>query len=216
VRCASVVVVGVVTIAGIASALASPSLAADAPNALRPSSDFAQITDTNLRSMALFEEARKIILSPRCVNCHPAAERPTQTDQMRPHLPPITRGEKGFGVAGMPCSTCHHERNFEPARVPGHPQWHLAPRSMAWEGQTLGQICAQIKDPARNGGRSLAAVVHHMAEDSLVGWAWSPGADRTPAPGTQREFGALLQAWVESGAACPSPNAINEGDRSRE
>lgn len=204
-RCASVVVVGVNVVAGIASALALPPLSADAPNALRPPSDFAQITDTNLRSIALFEEAGKVISGPRCVNCHPAADHPMQTDQMRPHLPPITRGAKGFGVPGMPCSTCHHETNFDAARVPGHPQWHLAPRSMAWGGQSLGQICAQIKDPARNGGRSLAALVHHMAEDSLVGWAWSPGADRTPAPGTQREFGILLQAWVESGAACPTP-----------
>lgn len=202
-RGASVIVVGMV--AGIAAVFISLPLAADAPSALRPPSAFAQITDTNARSVALFEEAGKVILNPRCVNCHPASDRPTQTDQMRAHLPAVARGTKGFGVAGMPCSACHHVTNFEPARIPGHPEWHLAPRSMAWQGQSLGQICAQIKDPARNGGRSLAAVVDHMAEDSLVGWAWSPGADRTPAPGTQREFGALLQAWVESGATCPNP-----------
>lgn len=210
-RCARGVVVGV--IAGIASLFVAPALMADTSNALRPPSDFARITDTKLRSMALFEEAGRVIASPRCVNCHPSSDRPTQTDQRRPHLPPITRGEKGFGVAGMPCSTCHHEANFDVAHVPGHPQWHLAPRSMAWEGQTLGAICVQIKDPARNGGRSVAAVVHHMAQDSLVGWAWSPGAGRTPAPGTQREFGALLQAWMASGAECPNSNVIHEKDR---
>jgi hypothetical protein len=44
-----------------------------------------------------------------------------------------------------------------------------------------------------------------MAEDSLVGWGWNPGTGREPAPGTQKEFGALAKAWVESGAACPSP-----------
>jgi hypothetical protein len=66
------------------------------------------------------------------------------------------------------------------------------------------QICAQIKDPARNGGRSLDDIVHHVGEDHLVGWAWAPGADRQPAPGTQAEEGALLEAWVKTGAVCPN------------
>ena len=35
--------------------------------------------------------------------------------------------------------------------IPGNPNWHLAPIEMAWEGKTLGQICEQIKDKARNG-----------------------------------------------------------------
>jgi hypothetical protein len=43
-----------------------------------------------------------------------------------------------------------------------------------------------------------------MAEDSLVGWGWHPGAGRAPAPGTQAEFGALIKAWADSGAACPA------------
>ena len=75
---------------------------------------------------------------------------------------------------------------------------------MAWQGKSLGQICAQIKDFGRNGNREMAALAHHMSEDSLVGWAWAPGAGRTPAPGTQVEFGALIKAWAASGAYCPS------------
>jgi hypothetical protein len=74
---------------------------------------------------------------------------------------------------------------------------------MAWEGKSLGEICTQIKDPERNGGKTLDEIVHHLAEDSLVGWGWRPGTGRTPAPGTQEEFGALIKAWVESGATCP-------------
>lgn len=81
--------------------------------------------------------------------------------------------------------------------------WHLAPIEMAWQGKTLGQICEQIKDPARNGNKDMAALVRHMAEDSLVGWGWSPGAGRTPVPGTQAEFGGLIKAWAEAGAHCP-------------
>jgi len=172
---------------------------------LRAPSAFTHISDSTQRSIALFEEAGKVILHPRCLNCHPAADSPTQTDQMRPHRPPVLRGAAGFGVPGLPCSTCHHDVNFDAAHVPGEAQWHLAPRSMAWAGRSLGAICAQMKDPARNGGRSLTALVRHMSEDSLVGWAWAPGASRTSAPGSQSELEALLQAWVESGAACPAP-----------
>jgi len=74
---------------------------------------------------------------------------------------------------------------------------------MAWAERSVDAICTQIKDPARNGGRDMAALLHHVAEDSLVGWAWSPGAERTPAPGTQAEFGALMRAWADTGAHCP-------------
>jgi hypothetical protein len=74
---------------------------------------------------------------------------------------------------------------------------------MAWIGQPLGAICEQIKDPKRNGGKSLEQIVEHMAHDSLVGWGWRPGVGREPAPGTQEEFGALIKAWVDAGAHCP-------------
>jgi hypothetical protein len=99
------------------------------------------------------------------------------------------------------CSICHQQANLDPARVPGHPEWHLAPREMAWEDKTLAEICAQIKDPARNGGRSLEELVHHIGTDTLVGWAWAPGFGRQPAPGTQKQAGALVEAWVR--AHCP-------------
>jgi hypothetical protein len=75
---------------------------------------------------------------------------------------------------------------------------------MGWEGKTVGQICAQIKDPARNGGRSIDDIVHHVGTDHLVGWAWAPGAGRQPAPGTQAQAGTLLDEWVKSGAVCPN------------
>jgi hypothetical protein len=104
----------------------------------------------------------------------------------------------------MRCPACHQQANFEPGRVPGDPAWRLAPREMGWEGKTLREICSQIKDPTRNGGRSLEDIVHHVGTDHLVGWAWAPGANRRPAPGTQSEAGALLDAWVKTGAVCPN------------
>jgi hypothetical protein len=123
---------------------------------------------------------------------------------MHLHLPMVVRGAENTGATALRCMTCHQGANFAPAGVPGHPLWHLAPLSMAWQGKTLGQICAQIKDRKRNGGKSLAQIQEHMGHDTLVGWAWNPGAERTPAPGTQAQFGQLVEAWIASGAACPA------------
>jgi hypothetical protein len=138
------------------------------------------------------------------VNCHPAGDRPRQGDMARLHQPPVERGADGHGLPAMRCSICHQQANFDAAGVPGNPIWHLAPREMAWEGKTLAEICAQIKDPARNGNRSVDALIEHIGEDHLVGWAWAPGYGRQPAPGTQQQAGALVKAWVKTGAECPN------------
>lgn len=173
---------------------------------LRSPAELAGIADRRERSIALFTEAGKVLLHPRCVNCHPADEMPRQGDVPVVHDPPVFRGG-GLGLPAMRCTSCHQDRNLDYARVPGAPGWHLAPREMAWLGRSLGQICNQLKDPERNGGKTLAEIQHHMAHDELVGWGWNPGADRTPAPGTQAELGALIQAWIRTGAACPPEEA---------
>ena len=171
---------------------------------LRPVAEFASIADEHERSLALFDEAAKVITHPRCLNCHPKGDTPTQGMDLHIHNPPVQRAGAGMGAPGMMCPTCHQAENFAASGVPGNPAWHLAPKEMAWQGKSLGEICAQLKDPGRNGNRDLAAIHEHMAMDGLVGWAWNPGGTRTPAPGTQEEFGALIGAWIESGAACPS------------
>lgn len=170
---------------------------------------FASIADANQRSVALFTEVGKVLQHPRCMNCHPATRRPTQAENLHPHVPPMFAGDRGTGAPGLPCSTCHRQENTATLSagiktIPGAPHWGLAPASMAWQGRTLSQICEQIKDPVRNGGRSLAQIKSHLAEDHLVGWAWHPGDGREPAPGTQAQFGKLIDAWIATGASCPS------------
>ena len=183
----------------VALGCASVSFASD----LRAPDQFASIGDQSERSRALFTEAGKVIQHPRCMNCHPIGERPTQGNDMHPHSPKVVRAADDHGATGMRCTTCHQQANFEPSGVPGNAQWHVAPKSMAWQTKSLRDICEQIKDPTRNGKRSLEAIHEHMAHDSLVGWAWSPGGSREPAPGSQEAFGALIAAWIETGAACP-------------
>lgn len=182
---------------------AAPMRAPPMAKTLKPLASFDAVPAGKPRALALFTEVGKVIQHPRCLNCHPATERPTQSDDMRPHMPLVVRGEGGVGAAGLHCNTCHHDANYDVAGVPGNPKWALAPAEMAWQGKTLGQICLQIKDRKRNGDMDMAALIEHMAADELVGWGWKPGASRTPAPGTQAEFGALFSAWAANGAACP-------------
>jgi hypothetical protein len=186
------------------SVLPGYAVSETAPPMLASPESFASIADADARSAAMFTELGKVLTHPRCTNCHPAGDRPRQGDERRLHQPPVTRGADGHGLPAMHCSICHQNANFDPGRMPGHPGWHLAPLEMAWEGKTVAEICVQIKDPARNGGRKVEELVRHIGEDTLVGWAWAPGAGRSPAPGTQKQAGALVEAWVKTGAACPA------------
>jgi hypothetical protein len=115
----------------------------------------------------------------------------------------VMRGTDDRGTAAMRCTTCHQSVNTADGRVPGAPHWHLAPRPMGWEGLSDGELCRSIKDPARNGGRSVPALVQHMTADALVQWAWNPGA-RTAPPVSQFDFHEAVKRWAVTGAACPS------------
>lgn len=204
-RCAS----GVVPAALVGAAFAAAADAAE----LRAPESFAGVGDRAEQSRALFREAGKVLQHPRCLNCHPVGERPTQGTAMRPHEPRVVRGPDDRGAAAMRCTTCHQQANYEPSGVPGHPLWHVAPRSMAWQGRSLGEICRQLKDERRNGGKTLAEIHEHMAHDSLVGWGWQPGGGREPAPGTQQQFGALIAAWIQTGAECPRDDGARAAAR---
>ena len=174
---------------------------------LKSPSSFASIADKAERSRAIFGEIGKVLTSPRCMNCHPAGEHPLQGDDQHVHMPPVWRGENGHFATN--CAGCHTDRNVtlhEAASyqsIPGNPHWSLAPLSMAWQNKSLGEICRQLKDVSRNGGRDLAALQEHIAKDDIVAYGWDPGKGREPAPGSQQAAGQLVQAWIDSGAECP-------------
>lgn len=171
--------------------------------ALLPVAAFDAIPQQRARSVALFGEMARVFQHPRCANCHPSDDQPRQTDAQVVHDPPVWRGPDNHGEPGAHCSTCHQADNSEVSRVPGAESWHLAPASMAWLGRSPAQLCAQLKDPARNGDRDLEALHEHLANDPLVAWGWEPGHGRQPAPGSQAELAALTRAWIETGAHCP-------------
>jgi hypothetical protein len=191
-----------------AAAIACSAAFAQAPSApLKPASEFQSIADPAERSRAIFAEVGKVLTHPRCMNCHPSGQHPLQGADHHEHSPKAWRNDTGN--FGTPCGECHTEHNVtlhEAASyqsIPGHPRWGVAPLSMAWQGKSIGEICRQLKDTARNGGRDLALLQEHIAKDDLVAWGWAPGEGREPAPGTQEAAGELVQAWIDSGAECP-------------
>ncbi len=189
---------------------AGPVLPPVAPGALRPVSAFEAIPEGSERSAALFTEVSRVLLHPRCGNCHVSGDSPGQGSAFALHEPPVVRGPEDRGVVGMECSGCHQDQNLRLSRVPGAPDWRLPPKVMAWVGLTPAALCEQFGDRARNGGRTLDEVVAHVDHDAFVAWGWAPGADREPAPGTQHEFAALVRAWVDGGAACPAESDSHE------
>jgi hypothetical protein len=152
----------------------------------------------------LFDPIASVVMHPRCKNCH-QDESPRQTDAAILHRPLVVRGTDGHGVPAQPCQTCHQATNTAGGFVPGVTTWQLAPLSMLWEGRTKGQICEQMKDPNRNGGRRTGEeVIEHMKVDPLVLWAWNPGAGRTTPPLSHDELVEALEAWVSAGMPCPA------------
>jgi hypothetical protein len=149
-----------------------------------------------------FDPVASVLMSPRCINCH-QDQFPRQGDTRTVHQPLVVRGKDGHGAPTLPCQTCHQETNTAGGFVPGVKDWHLAPLSMLWEGKTKEQICEQIKDPARNGGRRTPEqVIEHMKTDPLVLWAWRPGTGRSTPPLSHEEFVQVLEVWVKAGMPC--------------
>ncbi|AUC14948.1 hypothetical protein BTO06_07275 [Tenacibaculum sp. SZ-18] len=150
-----------------------------------------------------------VLMSPRCVNCHPNDNIPKQGDDAHPHYFGMSRGENNLGYQATKCTTCHQSENNNYSGVPGAPGWSLAPESMKWEGVTRNEIAESMLDPKRNGGRNHEELMHHLTEHELVLWAWEPGirADgtkRNPPPVPVDEYIKAVKQWFKDGAIIPS------------
>ena len=58
-------------------------------------------------SAEAFKEAYKVLMHPRCMNCHPSGDAPLQGDDSHIHAQNVTRGKDGKGVYAMKCSNCN-------------------------------------------------------------------------------------------------------------
>ena len=151
---------------------------------------------------------------PRCVNCH-ADSRPMWSgpsyDATRPHDMNVQSGESRSGAETLPCSTCHAAlpaQNPEANRLPHTAPriagaWPMAPREAAWLGRSSVEICEQLKDPARNGNRTIAEVAAHIGHALVLRWAWAPNGTREPTPHSVAETQDALLKWGAAGTPYP-------------
>ena len=159
--------------------------------------------------LAAFETVRAVLQHPRCQNCHPAGDAPLQGDDGHVHSQNVKRGPKGFGMVGEECTTCHGKVNPPPSYGENVPPgvsegWHMPPPEMrmVFVGRSARELCEQIKDPAKNGGKDMAELRKHL-DTPLVVWGWEPGHGRAPVPTPYREFIATWETWAGAGAPCP-------------
>jgi hypothetical protein len=152
---------------------------------------------------AHFDPIARELLSPRCVNCHPAGDAPHVGDHGRLHPMNISRASE---QAGLPCTSCHRAQNADrPHAPPGVPGWRMPPKEtpMVFEGKSPRELCETLKDPTKNGGRTLAALEEHFATDVIVLWGFAPGPGRTRPPVPHDELVRHVKEWIEAGAPCP-------------
>ena len=160
--------------------------------------------------VAAFETVRAVLQHPRCQNCHPAGDAPLQGDDGHVHTQNVKRGPAGRGMVGAECTTCHGPGNppsnygahVPPGNVEG---WHMPPpeQKLVFVGVAPRALCEQIKDPARNGDKTMDALRAHL-DSPLVQWGWSPGFGRRPVAIPRERFLAAWDAWARAGAPCPA------------
>jgi mono/diheme cytochrome c family protein len=155
---------------------------------------------------AAFLDVYKVLMHPRCMNCHPSGDAPLQGDDSHPHLQDVKRGEDGKGKYALKCANCHQDTNLPGANMPpGNPTWQLPKKDvpLVFQGKSPRELADQLKDPKRNGGKTLEQLVEHVTNDKLVQWGWEPGDGRTKPPLSHDEFARKFREWVEKGAASP-------------
>ncbi|HXW24578.1 MAG TPA: hypothetical protein VEK73_07520 [Xanthobacteraceae bacterium] len=173
------------------------------------------------QGLALWGKIYEVFSHPRCANCHVGSDNlpmwsgPEYGRKARPHGMNISGGASRKGAESIACNTCHTPHNAQVQHgPPGAEVWQLAPVSMQWFGKSSADICAQIKDPARNGRRKIVpeagepvdmhTIVGHIAIDKLVHWGWEPGPGRQPAPYSAAQLIEFLKQWDAAGAPCPT------------
>lgn len=163
---------------------------------------------TDLNEHAAYHKMMDVLMSPRCLNCHPSDHIPKQAEDGHPHYFGISRGTNNLGFEATKCTTCHQTENNNYSGVPGAPEWSLAPDKMKWEGLTRNQVARSMLNKEHNGNRSLEELEYHLTEHELVLWAWKPGVNaagvpREPPPVPLEEYIAAVKEWIEHGAIVP-------------
>jgi cytochrome c5 len=164
-----------------------------------------EIKKDSIASVKAFKQVYSVLMSPRCMNCHPSGDIPLQGDDSHLHTMSPQRGIEGKGVYAMKCSNCHQATNTPGLHTPpGNPNWHLPPANMkmVFQGRTPRQLAEQLIDPKRNGHKDLKKLIEH-ADDGLVLAGWDPGEGRTLPPMSHADFKKAWVTWLTTGAYAP-------------
>ena len=199
-----------------ALALTTPALAQDATEADTAASPYEEGSVAVEDGLASWQLVYDVASHPRCANCHVGADNVPMWSGpsfggTRPHGMNINAGESRIGAETLACSTCHTTLTEDDpgANALAHAAprtaepWMLPPAEAEWFGRSSAEVCNQLKDPERNGGRSVAEIAAHMQESALVRWGWTPGGTREPAPHSLEAAVDALQKWAAAGTPCP-------------
>ncbi len=163
------------------------------------------INNDSVESVKAFMDVYKVLMSPRCMNCHPSGDVPLQGDDSHLHTMLPQRGKEGKGVYAMKCANCHQPENTPGLHTPpGNPNWHLPPSDMrmVFQGKTAQELAKQLLDPSKNGHKNKQQLIEH-ADDGLVKAGWDPGEGRTLPPMSHEEFKKAWITWINTGAYAP-------------
>lgn len=163
------------------------------------------IRKDSVASVKAFKQVYTVLMSARCMNCHPSGNIPLQGDDSHLHTMSPQRGVDGKGVYAMKCSNCHQPTNTPGLHTPpGNPNWHLPPADMkmVFQGKTPRQLAQQLVDPKRNGHKDLKKLIEH-ADDGLVLAGWNPGEGRKLPPMSHAAFKKAWLTWLNTGAYAP-------------
>ena len=159
----------------------------------------------SVASVSAFMKVYSVLMSPRCMNCHPAGDVPLQGDDSHLHTMAPKRGKDGKGLYAMKCMNCHQPTATPGLYTPpGNPKWALPPADMkmVFQGRSPRELALQIMDIKRNGHKNKAQLKEH-AKDALVRVAWNMGESRKPPPITYNEFVAAWNEWIDKGGIAP-------------
>jgi hypothetical protein len=163
------------------------------------------VVKDSVESVKAFEKVYAVLMSPRCMNCHPAGDVPLQGDDSHLHAMLPKRGTDGKGVYAMKCMNCHQPTNTPGLHTPpGNPNWHLPPADMkmVFEGRSPYELAKQLVDPEQNGHKDIKKLIEH-ADDDLVLAGWNMGEGRTLPPLSHAEFKKAWITWLKTGAYAP-------------
>lgn len=160
----------------------------------------------SIASVTAFKQVYRVLMSPRCMNCHPSGDVPLQGDDSHLHTMFPTRGAEGKGVTAMKCANCHQDKNTPGLHTPpGNPNWHLPPADMkmVFQGRSPYELAKQLVDSTQNGHKNMKQLLEH-ADDGLVLAGWNPGDGRTLPPITHAQFKKAWTSWINNGAFAPN------------